>query len=83
VHAQPLIDPADQGEHLGLQRGLSGELLLQALGAGVEDSADRGLAALRATIRIGPRQGRQQLADLAAFCASTRARSRSAASRPV
>ena len=38
-HAEPPIDPAHHRQHLGLQLGLSDELFLHPLDAGVEQAA--------------------------------------------
>ena len=59
---EALVHPADHVQHLGLQLGLIGELLLHALGAGIEDVADGRLAVAR---RIGVGAGEEAGQQLA------------------
>ena len=56
VDAEPPIDPSHDRQHLGLQLGLSDELLLHALGAGVEQSADGRLSSCHAAAHTDRRR---------------------------
>ena len=69
VDAQPPIDPSHHRQDLGLHFGLSGELFLHPLGAGVEQPSDGRLSThLTGHIRIGAgQQPGQQLAHLGGF----------------
>ena len=52
VGPAPLVDPAQEGEHLALQVGLGGEVLPRPGRAGVEQAPHRGLA-LTGLVRVG------------------------------
>ena len=87
VDAQPPIDPPHHRQHLGLQLGLTDELLLHPLGAGVEQPAHGRFAASVAVSRTGRRRSAGRSAARSPWrpcpprAARGRARSRAASYR--
>ena len=65
AQTHPLVGPADDRQHLGLQLWLIRELARDALGAAVEQVPDGGVLAARVAIRIGA--GKEPGQELAHF----------------